>query len=152
MNFTIARRNEWPVRGRNLFTSDIDRFFSDFFALDPVERTGSLWNVHVDIEEDEKSYHVTAELPGIDEKEISVELKDGYLTISGEKKEEKRDENSELKHVYSERHFGSFCRTISVPDSIDSEKIEARYKSGVLYITLPKAEAAKPRKIEVSIN
>ena len=103
----------------------------------------------VDIAETEKAYEVTAELPCIDEKNIEVNLINGNLSIKGEKKEEKEEKKND--YYLHERTFGSFERCFAVPESVDLDKIEARFKKGVLTVTLPKkAEAIKPeKKIEV---
>ena len=103
----------------------------------------------VDVTDSEKAYQITAELPGMDEKSIEVKVTDGYLTIKGEKKEEK--EEKEKDYYLRERHFGSFERSFNVPESVDLSKIEATFKKGVLTVALPKkAEAQKPeKKIEV---
>jgi HSP20 family protein len=90
-------------------------------------------------------------LPGLDEKNIEVKLVNGSLTIKGEKKEEKEEKKKD--YYLHERHFGSFERSFSVPDGVDSDKIEASFKKGVLIVTLPKkAEAQKPaKKIEIKV-
>lgn len=103
----------------------------------------------VDITEREKAYEITAELPGMDEKNIEVKVTDGSLTIKGEKHEEK--EEKKKNYYLHERHFGSFERRFGLPDGVDADKIEAAFKKGVLTVTLPKKpEAQKPaKKIEV---
>jgi HSP20 family protein len=103
----------------------------------------------VDVVESEKAYEITAELPGMDEKNIEVKVTDGSLTIKGEKQEEK--EEKERGYYLQERHYGSFERSFELPESVDPDKIEASSKNGVLTVTLPKkAEAQKAaKKIEV---
>jgi HSP20 family protein len=103
----------------------------------------------VDITESEKAYEITAELPGMDEKNIEVKVANGNLTIKSEKQEEKEDKKKD--YYLHERHFGSFERSFDVPEGVDAEKIEANFKKGVLTVTLPKKlEAQKPaKKIEV---
>ena len=103
----------------------------------------------VDLVESDKAYEVTAELPGMDEKNIDVKVTDGRLTIKGEKQEEKEEKKKD--YYLHERRFGSFERSFELPESVDAEKIEASFKKGVLTVTLPKkAEAQKPaKKIEV---
>ena len=99
----------------------------------------------VDVVDKERSYEVTAELPGIDPDNISVKFSTGTLTIKGEKKEEKEEKGKD--YVLSERRWGSFQRSFRVPTSIDEEKIEATFSNGVLTIVLPKsAEAQKAEK------
>jgi HSP20 family protein len=103
----------------------------------------------VDIAEGEKAYEITAELPGMDEKNIEVKVADGMLTIKGEKQEEKEEKKKDF--YLHERHFGSFERSFATPAGVDPDKIEASFKKGVLTVTLPKKlEAQKPaKKIEV---
>jgi HSP20 family protein len=103
----------------------------------------------MDVTEDDKAYKITAELPGLDEKNVDVALSDDMLTLKGEKHYEK-DEKDKHRHI-SERGYGSFQRTFALPVGVDHDKIEATLAKGVLTITLPKtAEAQKPqKKIEV---
>jgi HSP20 family protein len=103
----------------------------------------------IDVRETDKQLTVEAELPGLEEKDIKVTMQNGLLTIRGEKSFEKKDEQ-ENYHVM-ERRYGSFHRTMRVPDGVDEGKIEARFDKGVLTITLPKRPeaVAKERKIEV---
>lgn len=143
---------------------EIDRLFDDFgrdFWRSPFRRPAfdiePFWRREltlagapaVDIVEKDNAYEITADLPGMDEKNIEVQLSNGNLTIKGEKKEEK-EEKKKGYHL-QERRFGSFERTFGVPEGVDTDKIEARFKTGVLIITLPKkAEAQKPaKKIDV---
>ncbi|MCK8600466.1 Hsp20/alpha crystallin family protein [Desulfoferrobacter suflitae] len=100
-----------------------------------------------DISETDDHIVVRADLPGIDAKDLDINLSGNVLSISGEKKkeQEQKDEN----HYSIERQFGSFCRTFTVPAEVKEEGIEATYKDGVLRLKIPKAESAKRRKIEV---
>jgi len=99
----------------------------------------------VDITETDKAYEVTAELPGMDEKNIDVKLTNGNLTIKGEKQEEKEEKKKD--YYLKERTFGSFERSFPLPEGVDKDKIEASFKKGVLTVTLPKTpEAQKPEK------
>src|SRR5262249_20807207 len=103
----------------------------------------------VDISEDEAAYKVTAELPGMDEKQIEGVLSDGVLTRKGEKRGEKEQKD---KNCYlSERSYGSFQRSFSVPEGVDREKVTAEFAKGVLTVTMPKTAKAKEaeKKIEV---
>lgn len=103
----------------------------------------------VDFGEDDKAYTVSAELPGIEEKDIDVNVSHGVLTLRGEKKHEREEKNK--NYYLSERSFGSFERSFTLPDDVDEDKIAAAFSKGVLTVTLPKiAEAQKPqKKIEV---
>lgn len=122
-------------------------------ALDldiPWPRFGALaLSPAVDVAERENEYEITAELPGLDEKDIEVRLSNGNLTIKGEKKEEK--EEKEKDYYLSERRYGAFTRTFRVPDGVDADKVEARFAKGVLTVKLPKTAQARSqeKKIEV---
>jgi HSP20 family protein len=99
----------------------------------------------VDVVEKDKEYEITAELPGLDEKNIELKLSNGVLTLKGEKKEEK--EQRDKDYYMSERRYGSFLRSFQVPEGVDSAKIEASFSKGVLTVKLPKtAEAQKSEK------
>jgi HSP20 family protein len=118
-----------------------------FFDFEPLWRREAVWEAApaVDVTESEKAYEITAELPGMEEKNIEVKVANGNLTIKGEKQEEK--EEKKKNYYLHERHFGSFERSFEMPGGLDADKIEASFKKGVLTITLPKTpEAQKPAK------
>lgn len=104
----------------------------------------------LDLREDKDNLVVTVELPGMKKEDIHVTVQDGVLTISGERK---REQTSEEEGVYrAERYYGRFYRTITLPKPVNEDQIKATYKDGVLTITLPKAEEAKPKTIEVTVG
>jgi len=142
---------------------EVDRLFEDFtmnpfklpfrrpaFDIEPFWQAES-WIAApaVDLVEKENAFELTAELPGLDEKNVEVKVANGVLTIKGEKQEDKEEKNKDF-HM-RERRFGSFERALRIPETVDPDKIEASFKRGVLTVTLPKtAEAQKPvKKIEV---
>jgi len=144
------------------FRREMDRLFDRFsgfhlptfrrwFDGEPTwtyESSFSFPSPAVDVTEGDKSYTVTAELPGLEEKDIEVTVANNQLTLKGEKSYEK-DEKGKDRHV-SERAYGSFQRTFTLPDGVDADKISAELAKGVLTVMLPKtAEAAKQKKIEV---
>ena len=117
------------------------------FDVEPFWRRELSWSAApaVDIVEKDSAYEVTAELPGLDEKNIEVKLINGDLTIKGEKQEEKEEKKDYYLH---ERHFGSFERCFHVPENVNTDKIEANFTKGVLTVKLPKKpEAVKPEKM-----
>jgi HSP20 family protein len=137
------------------FRREMDRLFDNFFAptegrsfAAPALRAESVWP-RIDVEETDHDYIVTAEVPGMDEKNIELNLRENMLTISGEKREERQDK----KHgaAYAERFYGQFRRTIPFDLEVDEDKVDAKFRNGVLTITLPKSEKpeAKARRIEV---
>jgi len=131
------------------FPSPIDDFLNDGFFDASSHRES--WVPSLDVVEKDNTIEVSAELPGLDEKDVKIELHDGRLTISGEKKAEKEDKRKDTEeNVYhAERRFGSFSRSIQVGSDIDEEKVEAEFKNGVLKVSLPKTEKAKPKLISV---
>jgi HSP20 family protein len=151
----------WPPFGS--LRQEIDRLFDDFdagfrwpfgqslFGGQPLFQREMTWPATpaVDVVESEKAYQITADVPGMDEKNIEVKVADGVMTIKGEKQEEKEEKRKDY-HL-QERSFGSFQRSFQLPETVDPDKIEASFKKGVLTVTLPKKpEAQKPaKKIEV---
>ena len=146
-----------PARPRDIFADmrhEMDRMFDNFEHNLPrwpamFRRGGEFTIPQFDVRENTNSIVVEAELPGVDEKDVTVTLANGVLTIRGEKKQEK-EEKADNYHV-SERSFGSFERAIRLPDTIDDAKIEAKFDKGVLKVTAAKKpEAVKAeRKIEI---
>ena len=131
---------------------DVDRFFEDFFSGGTLLK--NFWGQGedtflppVDIRETDEKYLVEAELPGVDPKEVKIQLEGDVLTISGERKEEK----TEGRHR-SERRHGSFERRFSLPGGVDSAQVEAKYKNGILTVELGKREDSRPRTIEVKVK
>jgi len=107
----------------------------------------SAWLPSVDVFEDKESLKIVAELPGLKPEDVKITLENSTLTLRGEKKQV-AEEKTERVHRY-ERSYGSFERSFSLPNTVDVEKVEAGFENGVLTITLPKAEKAKPREIAV---
>lgn len=104
----------------------------------------------VDIAEKDKEYQVTAELPGLEEADVDVSVSNGLLTIKGEKKEEK--EEKEKDYYLCERRYGSFQRSFSVPEGVDTDKIAATFKKGILTVTLPKTAEARNNKKKIPVK
>ncbi len=108
------------------------------------------WTPTVDISEDDNEYLIKAELPEVKKEDVKVTVENGVLTLRGERKFEKEENGKKYHRI--ERSYGSFMRSLSMPDDADAEKVAADYKDGVLQIHLPKSEAKKPRQIEVSVS
>ena len=115
--------------------------------LEEVGRRSALLSPAVDLSEDEKSYVVTAELPGVGKDDVTVELHEDVLTIRGEKKSE-REEKKDRSH-WVERSYGSFARSFTLPPTAQPEEMKATFKDGVLRIEIPKKEQAKARQIAI---
>ncbi|MBN1847543.1 MAG: Hsp20/alpha crystallin family protein [Deltaproteobacteria bacterium] len=137
----IPRTNRF-LPSRDLF----DGFFEDW-NVPSLFGEDKNWIPAFDITENEKEYVVTAELPGVEAKELDVTFTDGLLTVKGEKKQEKEEKGENYHRV--ERQFGTFQRSFRIPDEVKNDQIDAHFKDGVLKLTIPKAEEGKPKKIEV---
>lgn len=134
-------------RLENEMTNVFDRFFGPERGVLTMEES---FAPRVNVAETEGEFEVTVELPGIKPEEIKVELTDGQLSISGERSEEKEEKEKTYHRV--ERHYGSFRRVIPLPEAVDSEKIKAEGRNGILTVTIPKTEQAKPKQIEVKTS
>lgn len=126
----------------NRLQRQFDRLFGDF-----TSPTASAQWVTCDVEETDKSYLMSFDLPGMKKEDVKINFHDGVLTVSGERKNE-REEKAENRY-YSERYYGSFERSFTLPAGVKAEEIEADYQNGVLRITVPKAAATKGREIKI---
>jgi HSP20 family protein len=130
----------------------LNRILDEAFAGLPFPEQGnvitSTWFAPTDVSEDENSLRITMELPGVNPEDVRLSLENNVLTIRGEKKQQS-EENNERVHRF-ERTYGMFERTFVLPNTVDTEKIEARFENGVLSVSILKAERAKPREIRVS--
>jgi HSP20 family protein len=152
----LIRYEPWNLLDR-LQKDRLQKEFNLLNAFEPYDReiTGddnsdvvtSRWRPAVDIKEEEDRFVIYADLPGIDPKDIEITMDQGVLTLKGERSEETKEEREGYKRV--ERVSGSFYRRFSLPDTADSERIEAKGKNGVLEITLPKHDKVQARKITV---
>ncbi|MBN1686539.1 MAG: Hsp20/alpha crystallin family protein [Spirochaetales bacterium] len=126
---------------------DFDKIFDSFFNDSSLRRTSS---PVVDIRENEDSYVLEAELPGLTDKDIEVKVEDNLLTISSKKEDEKEEKRE--GYILKERHNHFFTRSFVLPKDVDRESIDANFKDGLLSLTLNKAPEAKPKMIEVKSN
>lgn len=125
----------------------MNRFFPEVEFWGMPER---VFAPHVDVAETEKGYEVAMDLPGIDPKQLSVEIREGALWVSGERKEEKEEKGKTFHRV--ERHYGAFRRLIPFELPVNREKVEAKYHEGVLKISVAKMPEAETKRIEVKAN
>ena len=135
-----------PYRSLISLPDEIERFFSDF-GLD-TRASDTVWSPSVDLAENDNSYEVKAEIPGMKREDIKVSYRDDVLMLTGEKKQEK--ENKDKNYHRIERAYGRFERSFWLPKEVKADEIKAQYKNGVLSISIPKAEEVKPKEIEVS--
>jgi len=150
----MARREiiRWdPLREVRRIWDEMDRLFSGFFERWPElgEREVGFAPA-IDVSETESEVQITAEVPGIEPKDISIKVQDDTLIISGEKKREKEEKGRTYHRV--ERCYGRFERAIRLPSEVEADKAKASYKNGVLTITIPKSEKVKPKEIKVEIE
>ena len=128
---------------------EMERVFgSTVSASVPSSASLSRWNPAVNVYQDKDHFTVVAELPGLKKEGIEISLHDATLTISGERKHEGSSEQGFL----TERFYGKYQRSLTLPVAVDPDKVKASYKDGLLQVVLPKAEAAKPKQIEVALK
>lgn len=132
-------------------TDDVQKFFDEAFggffnrSFPEVSRG---WRPAVDVAEDAESLIFTAEVPGFEKKDISISIEDGVLSISGERSLERKDD----EYHRIERRYGRFERSFTLPRNVDPDKISANLKNGLLVLTLPKREEAKPKQIDIQVQ
>ena len=148
---TLRSVSRWEsFRGALNLQDQISRLFGEVLNRSHPESNLTTWAPPVDIYEDEHELVVKAELPGIDPKDLDMRVENNILTIRGERKfEEKVNENNCLR---VERAYGSFSRSFSLANTVNSEAIKADYQNGLLTLTIPKREEAKPKQIKVSVG
>lgn len=142
-----------PTRDLVGIRDEMNRLFDSFFTGWPERRKDLLaseWAPSIDVAETDEEIVVTAELPGVKQDEVDITITDDVLTLKGEKKEEKEVKEKNYHRV--ERSYGSFQRSISLPTGVKSDEAKAAYKDGVLHITVPKAEEAKPKQIKIDVE
>jgi HSP20 family protein len=155
MNIVRYQRNPQPElpsafnRLSNL-REEMDRLFdASFGPFFGSTASFSGWSPALDVYEDKDQFTVVAELPGFKKDQVEISLHQGALTISGERKPESQGKDEGLR---SERYFGRFQRTVTLPAEVNAEGVRASLQDGILKIELPKAEEAKPKQIEVSVS
>lgn len=141
-----------PFRDMMSIQDEMNMLFDDFLGR-PLMRTEwseGVWNPSVDISETKDNVIIKAEMPGLAKEDVKISMQDNMLTLTGEKKQEKEEKESNYHRV--ERSYGAFSRSFTLPTSVKSDKIKATYKDGILSITLPKTEEVKPKEIPISIE
>ncbi|HHE65306.1 MAG TPA: Hsp20/alpha crystallin family protein [Bacteroidetes bacterium] len=142
---SIVKRN--PRYNWNLLNlgDEINRLFGGLYS--EFDRNECAWAPSVDIVEQEDKLMLNAELPGIEKEDVKISFQNNILTIEGEKKQQSEAKDDD--YFRTERFYGKFCRSFTMPSDIDSENISADYSNGVLTVSLPKSEKAKPQQIEI---
>lgn len=139
-----------PFRGATTFQEQVNRLFNDVFERNQHESSLSTWAPAVDIYETEHELVVKADLPEVDAKDLDIRVENNILTIRGERKFEKKV--NEDNYLRVERTYGSFSRSFSLSNTVNSEAIKADYQNGVLTLSLPTREEAKPKQIKVNVG
>jgi len=157
-NLVPSGSKEVPVRREehdpfSLLHREMNRLFDSFsrgFGLEPLETRSGVFSPSVNVIDEDKEIKVTAELPGMDEKDIDVSLTKDALTIKGEKKQEKEDKGKNYYRM--ERSYGSFSRSVPLSAEIDTAKVKAQFKKGILTVTLPKTTKSLKEKKKIQIK
>jgi len=139
-----------PFRELDKIRTEMDQLWDNLFEGKPRMREFGKWFPSVDVSETKNDLIVKAELPGMDPKDIDISLNDGYLTIKGEKKQEK--EEKEENYHFIERSYGSFTRSVRLPNEVQRDKIAASFKNGILKVTLPKSQEAKKKEVKIKVE
>lgn len=137
------------TRGQNDLVNLLDNIFNDFysFSIPSLQKIRGELSPRIDISETDSDYHIDTDLPGIDQKDIDIKLDNNILTIKG--KSEDQSETKERNYYIKERYYGSFQRSISLPNNMNADDIDAKFENGVLHIKIPKKEQENTRKIEI---
>ena len=157
-NRALATRPQEIADPFNMLRRDIDRVFGDFLTdwrwldrtINMLDRQMGSFMPEIDVKETDKEFRVTADLPGMDEKDLEVTFVDGALSIKGEKREEHEEEKGDVYHA--ERRYGAFERVIPLSSDIDLNKAKATFKKGVLKVTLPKTENAHSTRKTIPVE
>lgn len=144
----IVRYEPWRLMGR--LHREIDQLFGDAYATNTDGNKIVAWTPSVDVHEEQDSYTVRADLPGVTPKDIEVTAADGVLTIRGSRQIEKRDNQKGYERL--ERLSGDFLRRFSLPENARADDIKAKHTNGVLEVVIPKTPVVEPRRVSVEVN
>jgi HSP20 family protein len=136
-----------PGRELDSLQSDMNRLFDGFFGSRGPGANGRRWIPAMDLAETEDHLVLRADLPGMDEEDLEIEIKDRVLTVAGERRSEHEATDEGFYRV--ERAFGRFSRSLSLPDGIDADRVSANFDRGVLEVKIPKPEETKPHRVEI---
>jgi HSP20 family protein len=141
-----------PARELNSLQSEMNRLLTTYFDASPSDNAGPVrrWVPAMDLVETQDAFILRADLPGLDEGDISIQLENDVLTVSGERKADHEQEGEGYYRV--ERMVGSFARSLTLPDGVDPEAVAANFDKGVLEVRIQKPEQVKPRKVEIAVG
>lgn len=138
-----------PFRDVATLSDEVERMFRQALGTREAATAGA-WAPALDVEETEDGFTLHVELPGVSPDDVEVSLEENVLTVTGERRFYDEKETDGFKRI--ERHFGRFHRSVRLPDRVDVDSVDAQYQDGMLTVTVPKAEEAKPRRIAVRAN
>ena len=141
-----------PVRELGTIQNEMNRLFNSFFDT-PTPANGTTfrrWIPAMDLVETESSFVLKADLPGLSESDVNIQLDDNVLTVSGERKSEHEDRKAGYYRV--ERSYGSFRRSLTLPEGVDADAVTATFENGVLEVTVPKPAQQAPRKVQITVG
>jgi HSP20 family protein len=141
-----------PVRELGTIQNEMNRVFNSFFDT-PTPANGTTfrrWIPAMDLVETESSYVLKADLPGLSQSDVNIEVDDNVLTVSGERKAEHEDRKAGYYRV--ERSYGSFRRSLTLPEGVDADAVKATFENGVLEVTVPKPAQQAPRKVQIAVG
>jgi HSP20 family protein len=136
-----------PTREVDTIQSEVNRVFDAFFGNSAGAGRARRWVPAMDLVETDEHLVLRADLPGMSKDDVTIEIRDGALTVSGERKAEHEEKSEGFYRV--ERAFGSFSRSLTLPDGIDAQKVDADFTDGVLEVRIPKPEERKPHRVEI---
>ncbi|MEM7590310.1 MAG: Hsp20/alpha crystallin family protein [Cyanobacteria bacterium P01_A01_bin.83] len=145
-----------PLRELSTMRKQMDRLFEDMLSVGNddwmgLHSIGGMWTPAVEIEEKDKELVLKAEIPGLDVKDLDVEVSEDRVIISGEHKEEKKTEDKDKNYYHSEFHYGKFQRVVPLPMAIKTDAIKSDFQKGVLTLNLPKVEDAPKKSVKVKL-
>jgi HSP20 family protein len=138
-----------PLRELNTIQGEVNRLFNTFFDT-PVSASERRWLPAMDLVESEGEFILRADLPGLGEDDVTIEVADDVLTISGERKAQHEERKEGYHRV--ERAYGAFTRSLTLPEGVDPEAVEASFERGVLEVRIPKPEQREPRRVSISVG
>ena len=145
--FPVVRRQKSSISGPSL-DDFVERFFYGWPFFE--KETDLSWSPRADVNETDDEIIIDIELPGLDKEDIAVDISDNTLTVSGERKQERKTKSADSYRI--ERHYGKFEREFGLPDTVDADNIKAQFNGGVLSLSLPKTEKSKTQKYRVEIT
>ena len=139
-----------PARELGTLQTDLDRVFDAFFGGGTANGAPRRWNPAMDLAETEEHLVLKADLPGLDRDDVEIEITDGVLTVSGERKTEHEDSSSGFHRI--ERSYGRFSRSLALPQGVDADQVQAEFDQGVLEVRIPKPAERKPHRVEIGAS